>query len=278
MRFLYILSLMFIGSFSALLGNSSTLEEVNNSEKSLRSDVKAIIFDCDGTLVNNGIGYFLDWQHALLAQGYELDSDEFWDFMHKNKLVGKPGIDEIIVSYYCELLGKDCKDEILRDMKNFSHKLHKTYEFPPIKSTVDFLHLLAKEKDTLGLKIAVASANSRENVERVLKRFNIKHYFDAIVTVEDVYHIQDPEGVNKPKPYIYEEVTKRLGFSSDQCVVIEDSVTGVTSAKRAGCTVIAVPNNYTQYHDFSLAHLKLNSLENLTPVDFLQKIKVLKFD
>lgn len=50
--------------------------------------IKAIIFDCDGTLIDNGIAYFLDWQHALQLQGYELNLSEFWDFMNENRLVG----------------------------------------------------------------------------------------------------------------------------------------------------------------------------------------------
>ena len=82
--------------------------------------IKAVIFDCDGTLVDNGIGHFLVWQHAMRCQGHELNAEEFWDFMHKNRLMGSPKADESIVKYCCALLGRECADEILKDAKRFS--------------------------------------------------------------------------------------------------------------------------------------------------------------
>lgn len=232
--------------------------------------IKAVIFDCDGTLINNGIGYFLDWQHAMKCQGYELNADEFWDFMNKNRLVGAPGADAAIVKYCCGLLGRDCSDEILKEKTVFSEKLHQTYEFPAIEPTVNFLRALGEEKENLGLKIGLASANTREPILRVLKRLNVDQYFDVIVSGDDLADYDDPEGTNKPKPYIYLEAAKLLGMQPKECVAIEDSRTGVLSAVRAGCITIAIPNIYTAHQDLSQAHIKLNTFEDVTPNNFLQ--------
>lgn len=238
--------------------------------------IKAIIFDCDGTLVNNGIGYFLDWQHALRCQGHELNSDQFWDFMNKNKLVGATGVDDIIVKYCCDLLGRECANEILKDKNTFSTKLHQSYEFPAIEPTISFLHALGQAKELLGLKIGLASANTKEPILRVLKRLNIAQYFDVVVSSEDVTDYNDPEGTNKPKPYVYLQAAKLLGLHPQQCVAIEDSYTGISSAVSAGCLAVAIPNTYTAQHDMSHAHLKIVSFADTTPMDFLQTIATLK--
>lgn len=203
MNVLNVLFFMLLGSFSIGHANTVQISDVKEifsqtTDKNQCAHIKAIIFDCDGTLIDNGIGYFLDWQHALKCQGFELNADEFWDFMHKNRLVGSPGADEVIVKYCCELLGRECANEIMKDKKAFSAKLHQTYEFPAIEPTVNFLHALGKEKEYLGLKLGLASANSKENVLRVLKRLNVDQCFDVIVSGDDLAEYSDPEGTNKP--------------------------------------------------------------------------------
>lgn len=281
MQFLTVLFFMLIGSFS--VGQANTLKASNArgiSSQTIAENqyahIKAIIFDCDGTLIDNGIGYFLDWQHALRCQGYDLNADEFWDFMNKNRLVGAPGADEIIVKYCCELVGRECANELLKDKKAFSAKLHQTYEFPAIEPTVNFLHALGKEKEDLGLKIGLASANSKENIFRVLKRLKVEQYFDVIVSADDLAEYSDPEGVSKPKPYIYLQAAKLLGLHPEQCAAIEDSRTGISSAVSAGCIAVAIPNPYTAQQDLSHAHLKVISFVDMTPNDFLRTIANLK--
>lgn len=143
--FLVLIGGFLISQVDALETNEKPEIIFQATEQNKSSPIKAIIFDCDGTLIDNGIGYFLDWQYALRCQGYELNADEFWDFMNKNRLVGLPGSDEKIVKYCCELLGRECAEEILNDKKAFSEQLHQTYEFPAIESTVSFLHALGKD-------------------------------------------------------------------------------------------------------------------------------------
>lgn len=237
------------------------------------NSVKAIIFDCDGTLIDNGNGYFLDWQYALQRQGYELIANDFWSFMDENQLVGASGADKIIANYFCKLLGRDCKEEILKDMYAFSAHLHANHDFPIIESTVNFLHLLAKEKDKLGFKLGLASGGRKNHIMRILKRLQIDTYFDVIVSgADDLTDYSDPEGTNKPKPYVYLHAVKLLGLSPEQCVAIEDSYAGISSAVNAGCIAIAIPTFYTKNQDFSNADLMLVSLEGISPANLLEKI------
>ena len=276
MNFLKVLFFMLIGVFS--IGQATTLQANDVREISSQTTgknqclhIKAIIFDCDGTLIDNGIESFLKWQHALKCQGYELNADEFWDFMNKNQLVGASGVNDIIVKHCCELLGRECANEILKD-KKAAEKMHQTYEFPPIEPTINFLHALGKEKEDMGLKLGLASANTKEHVLRVLKRLNVEQYFDVIICGDDLTDYCDPEGINKPKPYIYLQAAKLLGLHPEQCAAIEDSRTGISSAFSAGCIAIAIPNAYTAQQDLSHAHLKMISFADVTPTDFLLTI------
>jgi len=78
------------------------------------------------------------------------------------------------------------------------------------------------------------------------------------------------------KPYIYLKAAKLLCLHPEQCVAIEDSRTGVSSAVSAGCITIAIPNAYTAQQDLSHAHMKVISFVNITPTDFLQTVTNLK--
>ena len=81
---------------------------------------------------------------------------------------------------------------------------------------------------------ALASSSSRKLVEATLARFAIRQQFDAVVTGDCVAH-------PKPAPDIFLEAARRLAVPPGQCVVLEDSQSGVQAARAAGIPVIAVP-------------------------------------
>ena len=87
-----------------------------------------------------------------------------------------------------------------------------------------------------GLPLGVASNAEREFLESTLSSAGLLHHgpFAAIVAAEDVEH-------PKPAPDIYVEACRRLGTQPAECVALEDSATGVTSAAAAGMLVIGVP-------------------------------------
>ena len=239
---------------------------------STQHSIKAIIFDFDGVLVDNGIGYYLDWHWTLQQQGYELTPEQFWSFMNMHELVGAPGADNIIVQFCCKLLGRDCTYELLRDKNTFSLALH-AKGFPPIESTVSFLKQLAQDRDHYGFKLGLASANTRENISANLHRLGIEKCFDVIVSgSDDLVEYVDPEGKNKPKPYIYLHAAKLLTINPKECVAIEDSKTGISSAVAAGYKVVAIPNVYTIQQDLSQAHVRIKSFAGISTDTFLQMI------
>lgn len=82
--------------------------------------------------------------------------------------------------------------------------------------------------------IAVASSSARRLVHAVLDRFALASSFGAIVTGDDVTH-------PKPAPDIFLLAASRLGVAPSGCVVLEDSLAGVTAGRAAGMRVVAVP-------------------------------------
>lgn len=90
-----------------------------------------------------------------------------------------------------------------------------------------------------GCAVGLATMSYREQVRRVLGVLALEDAFDAVVTRDDVKK-------GKPDPEIYLLAARKLGFSSEGCLVIEDSAVGVRAALAAGMDVIAVSTPLTK--------------------------------
>lgn len=233
------------------------------------AEIKAIIFDCDGTLVDSEIIQYHSWAHAFGNQGYLLLKEEYVSLLHEHHLVGLPSANKLVANIGASLIGRDCSKQLLKDMNERLEEL-RVLGFPPIEATVAFLHQLAAQKKSLGIKLGVASGAKKEQILKNLRNLDIEKYFDTVVSgSEDVSIYIDLEGTNKPKPYVYMIAAKNLGVMPTECIAIEDSQTGVLSSSTAGCITIAIPNEYTCCQDFSKADFILKSLSDYTPIDLL---------
>lgn len=223
--------------------------------------MKAIIFDCDGTLVDSEMGHFTAWCHALKKHDYPFNVEDYFPY------VGSPI--ENTSHLLAQKIGKDCAAELKREKHAF-YRSSIEQQVLPIADTLAFLHRLVEAQKRFKYKLAIASGAPREEITIYLRQLKIDSFFDLVLSgKDDLQHYNDPEGVNKPKPYIYLEAAKRLGLSPKECVAIEDSSTGVLSSVRAGCRTVAIPNSFSQNHDFSAAHLLIPSLNGYTVQQFL---------
>jgi len=109
-----------------------------------------------------------------------------------------------------------------------------------------------------GAKIALATSNTWEITEKVLEKINLQGYFDEITTEEEVF-------LSKPDPEIFTLTADKLGAEREECLVIEDSVAGVTAAKNAGMKVVAIVGENQNENDFSEADLIVESFSEITP-------------
>jgi HAD superfamily hydrolase (TIGR01509 family) len=108
--------------------------------------------------------------------------------------------------------------------------------------------------------LAVASSSNREIIDAVLAAAGLASAFLATVSSEEVAR-------GKPAPDVYLEAARRLGRDPTRCAAIEDSSSGIRSAKAAGMRVIAIPNRRYPPDDdaFASADVVLVSIRELSP-------------
>jgi HAD superfamily hydrolase (TIGR01509 family) len=114
-----------------------------------------------------------------------------------------------------------------------------------------------------GYPLGVATASERDWAMRWLIHFDLESYFQVVVSGDDITH-------NKPAPDVYLYAATEFGVSPERCLVFEDSVAGMQSAKAAGMTVVAVPSHVTKSLDFSQADAIVEGLEKVT-VDWIEE-------
>lgn len=222
-----------------------------------------IIFDCDGTLIDSEQAYFLSWQEALKVRGTSMSLEEYTTY------AGYSGA-HISEKLHAKL-NVDSAAAILEDARRAFHD--HSHLITPIERTIKLVRLLALQKKKLGIKMGVASAAAKQELILNLSRFGLVEHFDIIISgKDDLSTYSDPEGTNKPKPYIYLHTAKLLGLDPSRCAALEDSGPGVQAAVSAGLLTFAVPNHFTQQHDFSQAHFTIDSSSEIDLHDFLQKI------
>jgi len=105
-----------------------------------------------------------------------------------------------------------------------------------------------------GLRLAIASSAVGDEIDEILRRFDIRDAFEVIVDGAQVAHA-------KPDPEAYLVAARKLGVAPERCIVFEDSHVGVLAAKRAGAYCIAVRNPRAHFpQDLSGADVVLDSM------------------
>jgi HAD superfamily hydrolase (TIGR01509 family) len=208
--------------------------------------VKAVIFDMDGVMVDTE-----PLQNKAFSWLVERENKK--PVLFSNGLIHKVGITE---KENVEFLKKKYSlrgevDMLVEERAQYYRKVLKE-GIKPTKGLLSLVATLLRQ----GIRLGIASSSARQNIIFVIKRLGLEGSFLAIVSGEEVDR-------GKPYPDIYLEAARRLQMLPAECVVIEDSASGVLAGSRAGMKVIAVPNIYTRGGDFSLAFRVENSLETI---------------
>jgi HAD superfamily hydrolase (TIGR01509 family) len=179
--------------------------------------IQHLIFDCDGVLVDSEpLSMQVDWE-MLQEQGLNFTKQEI-----ASRFIGFT-MAALIASIEAEFRIKLPADFSIEKDRRLLDLYERSLQ------PVDGIDKLLKNLD---FSKSVGSNSPRGRVEAALRITGLAEYFgDRIVTFEDVKH-------GKPAPDIYLEAAARAGVSPSHCLVIEDSVAGVTAAAAAGCEVL----------------------------------------
>ncbi|KAJ6735874.1 RIBOFLAVIN KINASE [Salix viminalis] len=217
-----------------------------STAKALKKVVAAVILDLDGTLIHTD-GILGDVLKALL-----LKYGKQWDGREAQKIVGKTPLEEatIVVEDY-EL---PCStDEFVTQITPLLYD-----QFCNIKA-LPGANRLIKHLSDHNVPLALASNSPRAYVEsKISYQQGWKESFSVIIAGDEVR-------AGKPSPDIFLEAAKRLGIEPSRCLVIEDSLPGVTGGKAAGMEVVAVPSIPKQTHLYIAADEVISSLLDLQP-------------
>jgi HAD superfamily hydrolase (TIGR01509 family) len=181
----------------------------------------AVVFDNDGLLLDTEEA----WTRAELIlfgrRGHEFTLD------HKRELIGSSRA--VAAAKLEEMLGLPGEGFALMDELHDLVMEEALHDIPVRPGALELLGALRER----GVPVALASNSSRQFVQRTLHTAGVDGAFGIVVTADDVEQ-------GKPAPDIYVEACRRLGAPPGECVALEDSPPGVTSAHAAGMFVVGV--------------------------------------
>ena len=218
--------------------------------------MKALIFDCDGVLVDTERdGHRVAFNRAFAQRGL----DVVWDVELYGQLLKTAGGKERMRAFFDARgwpAGVDDRDALIAQLHVLKTDLYMQIIESgqlPLRSGVA---RLVDEAIADGMPLAVCSTSNERAVQLVVEKMlgaARRARFDAILAGDVVTK-------KKPDPEIYLLALERLGLEAGECVVVEDSRNGLLAAKGAGMLCLVTTNQYTAAEDFGEADLVVTEL------------------
>ncbi len=212
---------------------------------------KAFLFDLNGTMINDMHYHINAWHRIINELGASISLEKA-----KENCYGKNH--ELIERFFP---GRFTNEE--KNRMSFEKETEYQQLFKPHLKLLPGLHDFLKKAKEKNIKMAIGSAAIMYNIDFVLDNLNIRHYFDAIVSADDVLF-------SKPNPETYVKCAEKLNVPTENCVVFEDSPKGVESALQAGMrsvviTIMHQANEFEQYPNIEMFICDFTSplLENI---------------
>jgi HAD superfamily hydrolase (TIGR01509 family) len=180
----------------------------------------AVIFDCDGTLVDSEPLAGVAWERALAPYGYTPTAED------AEASIGLPY--PRVHAYFAQRVQLPAADAFWVGLSRELFALIDS-DLKPFDDAVS----AARELRERGVPVGVASSSPRERLHRTLRRAGLLDAFDVVVAGDEVTN-------GKPAPDMFLLVAERLGVAPEQCIVIEDSPPGVQAGVAAGMHTIGV--------------------------------------
>ena len=208
-------------------------------------NLQSLIFDFDGLIVDTEKPGFDSWNELYSEFGQKLTLD---DWRQATGYVG--GFDPAL--HLEGLLGRQL------DWGNLAPKREaRNWELTLKQTVLPGIRELMNAAVNAGMRIGVASNSGFGWVNDGLERLGLRGFVGAIVTRDMVLN-------PKPAPDAYLKTAETLQVSPDRTVALEDSEPGCRAAKAAGIRAVAIPNQFSERQDLSMADLVVPSAKGLS--------------
>ena len=197
--------------------------------------MKAVIFDFNGTLFDDHQKHQQAWNKmAELIRGSKLNDDEL--FKHCNGVVNQK-----IIEYLSDKKLSETEIDKYSKMKEAYYRMYcenDKEQLHLVKGAYAYFEFLKRK----GIPFAIASASIKENIDFFKKMFFLGIYFD-----DD--HIIYDDGNYQDKVSMFKKAAQQLNCDVKDCMIFEDSESGIKAAHKAGCENIVVVNTANHHYD-----------------------------
>lgn len=225
--------------------------------------LRAIIFDCDGVLVDSEPLHFQAFNKVLSTIGHPLSEEEYkGDYLALD--------DKGAFTLYYQRLKQALSDQLLNELMtkktSIFQELLVSEGLLPYPSVPEFVMSVSQR-----YPLAVASGARKHELDVILESAGIRPYFEAVISADDVTHGKpNPESFLKALDALNANGKRPMPIRPEECLVIEDSIYGISSAHNAGMKCIAVATSYPSFElkeaDLivsSISALRVSQLEDL---------------
>ena len=218
--------------------------------------IKAFLFDLNGTMIDDMPFHITAWHELFTKFGANFTREEA-----TQECYGKN--DEILDRIFPARFSQEEKNTISINKETAYQKV-----YLPHLQLIDGLPAFLEEAKKRGIKMAIGSAAIMFNINFVLDNLNIRHYFDAIISADDVV-------ISKPNGETYLTCAEALGVQPQECIVFEDVPKGVESAVNAGMKAVVITSLHTQ-NEFDSFNNILSFINSYNQIKIDDVIKVVE--
>ncbi|MBA4165984.1 MAG: HAD family phosphatase [Chitinophagaceae bacterium] len=187
---------------------------------------KAVIFDLDGTMLDNNPYHLRAFKKYLQKIEREISDEEY-----NSRINGRTNRDVMEYLYQKKLSDEELMP-FVEEKEGLYRELYKN-DIAPVKGLPELLEILYKNDIPMG----IATSGIQPNIDFMFDNIAIRKYFRSVVNSS---HIKK----GKPDPEIFLKTAGTLHVDASACLVFEDSIVGITSAKAAGMKVIALATTH----------------------------------
>ncbi|MEH6443481.1 MAG: HAD family phosphatase [Oceanospirillaceae bacterium] len=210
-------------------------------------NIKAVLFDHDGTIVDSEQAHFEMWKDILSLYNVELSHEEY-----TNQYAGIPtktNAKALIEKYSLDVEAA----ELILAKTEITNKYLATQAFPLMSGALESVRYFYER----GLKIGIVTGAGREGVNKTLVSHGLEKYICVVVSGDDVEN-------SKPAPDCYLLAAKKLAIQPLECLAIEDTYNGSLAAIGADIKCIGVSASHDVRNKFSKTVYECSNLNTAT--------------